>query len=238
MLPYQLPGFTWLPCATRRKTFVVFFFCSRASNRSTLLFLRNRKPMIRGTQSLLVRHHPIKQQGRPRITTSVVITGMMILLQQYKPALTTILHHKNDRCNSVLAKTLMFQSLRHLEIICNGLPHIIAPLVFSSASSLSHCFKQALRKLYALPARKSEFFFLFHFELHLDLSHGKYPQLSNNDSIVASSLPNSDVSSPNTPKSNHVLVLGNCLKALPKVHGTQFHNKYPFSNSGLCSKPL
>lgn len=61
----------------------------------------------------------------------------------------------------------MSQSIRDLEIIFDGLPHIIAPLVFSSAFLLSHCFKQALRNLYALPAHKSEFSLLFHFELNL-----------------------------------------------------------------------
>lgn len=127
MPPYLLSGFTWLPCAACKEMFVAFFFCSRASNRRTFQFLRNRKPMIRGTRGLLLGHHPIKQQGGRRIATSVVITGKMIPLQQYKPALTTIPHYESDRCNSVLAKTLMSQSLRHLEIIFDGLPHIIAP---------------------------------------------------------------------------------------------------------------
>lgn len=124
---YQLPGFTWLPCTACKETFVAFFFCSRASNRRTFQFLRNRKPVIRGTRGLLLGHHPIKQQVGRRIATSVVITGKMTLLQQYKPALTTIPHNENDRRNSVLAKPLISQSSRHLEIIFDGLPHIIAP---------------------------------------------------------------------------------------------------------------
>lgn len=126
---------SWLYLAalsSLQETFVAYFFCSRAINRRTLLLSRNRKPIIRGTQSLLVKHHPIKQQGGRRIATSVVIRGKVILLQKYKPALTTILHHE------MIAATAFWQNPdvpinRHREIILDGLPGIIAPLVFSSA---------------------------------------------------------------------------------------------------------